>query len=362
MKAHVPAIIFLVFAFALSACGGVKFETPSGSNFRSCSDPSANLANCYNGTSLKSMQQSVQVKSNVDVDILFVVDNSGSMQEEQVGIGNKINGFLDKIKYLNWQIALTTTDDRATTPDAGGTDRAWSDGNFRPFGNDTGSMYIMRSSQVSAANAQSLLSGAIQVGTKGSGTERGINSSYRAVERFSQPGMQRDFFRPNARLAVVLISDEDECSTGLANCPAASAGKSQPQNLVNLVKAQLGGSKVFSFNSIIYIPDDAGCTTGGNQGKVYKEMTELTGGVMGSVCSNDFATPLAALGNRVVEMINSVSLNCAPEDINGDGTPDVKIQLANGQIVSGGYTISGINLNFPTALPEGTHRFWYFCK
>ena len=74
---------------------------------------------------------------------------------------------------------------------------------------------------MTAADAQTKLSAAIQMGIGGSGNERGINAAYRAVERAATPGVNRDFFRPNAKLAVVLISDEDECSVGAAECPAA---------------------------------------------------------------------------------------------------------------------------------------------
>lgn len=363
MKRLVWILMIIAWPSFWNACGNVSFEAGTA-NYKSCALEGADLSNCFNPQPgvLKDMSQSINVAAQTEVDILFVVDNSGSMTEEQTGIGNKINGFLSKINGLDWQIAVTTTDDRATTPITGDTSRPWSDGQFRPFDSATGSQYILRSSQVTAADAQTKLSAAIQVGIGGSGNERGINSTYRAVERSATAGVNRDFFRPNAKLAVVVISDEDECSTGAAECPAASASKSVPQNMLNLVKNTLGANKGFTFNSIIYIPGDSSCTTGANQGKVYKEMSNLTGGVVASVCSSDYTTPLNVIGNRVVQQVNSADLSCAPVDVNGDGKADVQVALAGGGTYTGNYTVNGSTVSFSTPLPEGSHRFHFFCR
>lgn len=345
-----------------NGCGKVAFDATAGSNYKNCVEQGADLSNCFNPNPsvLREQSSSINVKANADVDILFVVDNSGSMTEEQQGIGNKINGFLSKIAGLNWQIALTTTDvDGATTKAADGTPRAWSDGQFRPFDSDTGSQFILRSSQVSAANAQTMLSNAIQVGIVGSGNERGIAATYRAIERSAVPSTQRDFFRPNAKLAVILISDEDECSNG--NC-GANANMSVPQNLVNLVKSQLGQNKGFAFSSIVKIPGDAACTTGSNTGNIYKSITDLTNGLLGSVCATDYTSPLSQIGSKVVELVNSATLSCNAEDLNGDGKGDVTIKLAGGGTMTSGYNVVGSQVTFSNALPEGTHSFYYFCK
>ncbi|MCJ8275422.1 MAG: hypothetical protein HRT44_05575, partial [Bdellovibrionales bacterium] len=43
-------------------------------------------------------------------DILFVIDNSGSMAQEQRDIADKIINFFNKLGGLNWRVAITTTD------------------------------------------------------------------------------------------------------------------------------------------------------------------------------------------------------------------------------------------------------------
>lgn len=341
-----------------NACSKVNFESQASLDDGSC----VHLGIRTNKCGLEAHDQTAEVKANLDVDVLFVVDNSGSMKQEQIDIANKISGFMDKIKDLNWQIALTTTDDRITTPAADGVARPWSDGQFRPFDADDGVEFILKAPLVNPADAQAKLGHAIQVGLLGSGNERAIRATYRAVERASAAGANQEFHRPGARLAVVAISDEDECSKGHATCNAATAAQSDPQNLVNFVKSQLGADKVFTFNSIIYIPGDATCTTGGNEGNSYKGITALTGGILASVCSTDFATPLSALGTRVVELVKSVALTCAPEDLSGDGIPDIRVVLADGTTATTGYQVSGNTVSFDNALAEGQHHFAYYCK
>lgn len=356
MKLIMP--IALAGAMLVTACSKVGFTSQEEQKVKeTCLRLGIKTDKCI----LKAHDQIAEVKSNRDVDVLFVVDNSGSMAEEQVNIGNKISGFMDKIKDLNWQIALTTTDAAVNTPAADGTARAWGDGQFRPFDSDTGTQFILNYAALTASEAQTKLAAAIQVGIKGSGTERAINATYRSVARSISAGPNADFFRTGARLAVVAISDEDECSTGAAGCPAANAEQSIPQNLITLIRNRFGVDKVFTFNSIIYIPNDTTCTTGYYQGAVYKTLTTLTGGLLGSVCSADFTAPLAALGNRVVDLVKSVALDCAPEDLDGDGTPDLRIQLADGSEPTTGFQVSGNTVTFTTALPEGSHRFFYLC-
>lgn len=364
MKRLTWVLLLLVWPSFWNACGNVSFQAGSGSVYRSCAMAGADLSNCFNPQPglYKEMSQSINVSTQNEVDVLFVIDNSGSMSEEQQGMGNKINGFLSKIANLDWQIAITTTDGRSTTPITGDTNRPWSDGQFRPFDSNSGSQYILRPSQVSAADAQTKLSAAIQMGVGGDGNERGINAVYRAIERAATPSVNRDFFRPNAKLAVVLISDEDECSTGVANCAAGTGDKSTPQNLVSLVQNQLGANKGFTFNSIIKIPGDATCTTAASTGNTYKALSDLTGGVTASVCASDYTAPLNVIGNRVVQLVNSASLNCAPVDMDGDGQPDIQVKLAGGGTHTGGYQVSGNNVTFNTPLPEGSHSFYYFCQ
>lgn len=53
-----------------------------------------------------------QASGSRQLDILLVVDNSGSMMEEQDNLAKNLDPLLEEIKDSDWQIALTTTDAR----------------------------------------------------------------------------------------------------------------------------------------------------------------------------------------------------------------------------------------------------------
>jgi hypothetical protein len=72
----------------------------------------------------------IQLDVNRDVDVLFVIDNSGSMGEEQVNLAANIPAFIEVLEHeqvrANYRIGVTTTDNGnpwcpvgATTPEAG---------------------------------------------------------------------------------------------------------------------------------------------------------------------------------------------------------------------------------------------------
>jgi hypothetical protein len=72
----------------------------------------------------------LQLDVNRDVDVLFVIDNSGSMGEEQVNLAANIPAFIEVLEHeqvlANYRIGVTTTDNGnpwcpvgATTPEAG---------------------------------------------------------------------------------------------------------------------------------------------------------------------------------------------------------------------------------------------------
>jgi hypothetical protein len=76
------------------------------------------------------VEDQLQLTVNKDVDILFVIDNSGSMGEEQAILAQNFDGFIEVLEAedveANYRIGVTTTDNGnewcpvgATTPEAG---------------------------------------------------------------------------------------------------------------------------------------------------------------------------------------------------------------------------------------------------
>ncbi|MCB0370011.1 MAG: hypothetical protein KDD45_11450, partial [Bdellovibrionales bacterium] len=55
-------------------------------------------------------QLSVNLTLNNKVDILIVIDNSGSMSYEQSEMAKRFSGFVESLNGLDWQLGITTTD------------------------------------------------------------------------------------------------------------------------------------------------------------------------------------------------------------------------------------------------------------
>jgi hypothetical protein len=153
------------------------------------------------------------------MDILFIVDDSGSMSEEQTNLAANFPKFIDVLNAymtsggapLDYHVGLTTTslseglpplpipipipmgDDGALRNTAGcGLTRAW----------------VERTD----ANPAMEFSCVAKVGTDGSGQEQPLNAAKLALTDRIADGKNKGFMRDDALLAVVMLTDEDDQS------------------------------------------------------------------------------------------------------------------------------------------------------
>ena len=104
------------------------------------------------------------------VDILFVVDNSTSMRQEQKKISQRFSNFIKHISHLDWHIGIITTDGRRKSQPR------TSDGKLIPFSN--GDYFL--TSALGTEEAQSLFAQNIRRRESGSDQETGIYTTYRS--------------------------------------------------------------------------------------------------------------------------------------------------------------------------------------
>lgn len=172
------------------------------------------------------------------VDILFVIDNSGSMAEEQEKVQRNFEAFINELvnKDINdYQIGVVTTD--MSDPSQQG----------RLQGNPK----IVNGRTMSKDNVVQAFKRNIVVGTTGTSYEKALDAMRMALspQMLDKGKPNEGFLRPGAALAVIFVGDEDDCSNN---------GKI-PENEVDSDVCRIPSSKV--------LLDDKGKPLVGNDGK-----------------------------------------------------------------------------------------------
>ncbi|MEC9072282.1 MAG: choice-of-anchor D domain-containing protein [Myxococcota bacterium] len=189
-------------------------------------------------------------------DVLFVVDNSQSMEEEQTQLADNFGVFVDSASALgvDYRIGVTTTE-------------------------STGELMGM-TPIVTSENANDFLSNVL-VGTDGGNTETGLDSGLQAINPIS--GEFYPHMRPEAILVVIFVSDEPDKSQGpaLDYLTVYQAAKTTPDR--------------FFAHAIVGPLPEYGCPTA-DYGPRYAEVAEASGGVVASICEPSFADALVAFG------------------------------------------------------------------
>jgi hypothetical protein len=121
------------------------------------------------------------------LDVLWVIDNSGSMGVFQANLGTNIMSFMNVFSTsgADYHMAVITTDSEEFS-------------------------YIVTPSTPSGL---SVLSNLVMVGVYGHGMERGIEMAYAALNSSMYAGPGGLFFREDAILVVIFVSDEPDFSS-----------------------------------------------------------------------------------------------------------------------------------------------------
>lgn len=265
------------------------------------------------------------------VDILIVNDNSGSMSSEQRRMGSRFPDFLNSIGSLDYQIAMTTTDVSASPGNGPNYINQYGklqDGNLIEF---SPGLTVLKNT---TAGKESLFNNAIQrqetlnCETSGfrvcpSSDERGIFAANLFLDRTAGA-----LFRPTAHFAMIILSDEDE--RGLSNSNAINRRQGtmmpleaydKPKTFVDKMKTNYP-QKTFSVHSLIVRPGDSNCLNAqlsnydpniwGYEGFSYKQLSDMTGGTVGTICSDDYGAQLGAISNSIRMQISALPFQCRP--------------------------------------------------
>ncbi len=241
--------------------------------------------------------------SGQEVDVLFVVDNSGSMSDEQDNLSNNFGSFVSTASQwdTDFQIGVVTTDVDANNANAG---KLMGDPRFVTSQN--GNVNDFEDS--------------VKVGDFGSGTEKGLEAAFRALTAplalIHKPitecendeacpgeskcidsvvdagkkycgGYNMEFLREDATLEIVFVSDEEDSSDAALTF------------YIDFFKSIKGFANESLFHAHAIVGPNGGCDGAGGSaadGQRYREVADQTGGKFHSICATDWAQKLEDIG------------------------------------------------------------------
>ena len=224
--------------------------------------------------------RSEEVTLSPKLDMLFVIDNSGSMQSYQNNLQLQLAGFLEgilKLPNLDIHIGVTT-----------------SDGQARGYVNRELPLWLDE------------LREKMDVGVDGSGTESFFSNIISYLRKDSS------FHRPEALLSIIILTDAEDQSNVEDTIYTPSYTR---QFLMNLKNGD--SERVSTF--LAYIPPEeksGKCPRNGEHPPVrLKAFANLLEGVEASLCDTRFSQKLLALGKDLSQRIRDfkIPLNNQPQ-------------------------------------------------
>jgi len=216
------------------------------------------------------------------VDILLVVDNSESMLGEQSRLGEGFGEFVRffEVAEVDYHIAVTTTDMANTGP--GNQGELIEAGGVKVIDEDT-------------EDPDDVFEELVNVGAGGSFTEMGLRAALAALSPPMSDGPNAGFLREDALLSVIFVSDEEDASIGPVNTYI---------NALREVKGQRSRD-AFNASALIGVDEDTGepdgcgsqaAGTAASPAYRYHDVAQQTGGVVGSICADEFNDIVEEMG------------------------------------------------------------------
>lgn len=239
------------------------------------------------------------------MDILFVIDNSGSMGEEQDNLAANFPAFIDVLdgfeQELDYRVAVTSTGrDYDFTMDGGTVQYP------KSIEGDSGAMLqrcdmTRRWVEADDPDPSATFSCAAKLGIMGPGYEMPLAVIREAFDDRVVDGTNAGFRRDDALLAIVILTDEDDCSfeesvTIPANTNLCRSPDIEPvSTYTSFLDDYTGDRERWALAVIAGETDCTGEFGIASEAARLKDMVGMAGdnGVMSSICASDLAGALA---------------------------------------------------------------------
>ncbi|MED5374516.1 MAG: hypothetical protein VX899_26100 [Myxococcota bacterium] len=237
-----------------------------------------------------------------EVDILWVIDDSNSMAEEQLRVADGFEAFIQNLAETNidFHVGVISTDMDIDNPNRGVL---------------LGDPHYLT---IDTPNYVNKFANRVQVGTEGSDKEKGISASVAALSEPLVSGVNEGFLREDAHLSIIYVSDEDDCSDNDALAgESAEACYSQEGKLVAVkdliyeLKGTKDPDRRVLASAIVGPEAGQGCADSW-PGHRYQGVSEQLGGQVHNICEGDFSAIMEELGLAVSELNRSFQLSYTP--------------------------------------------------
>jgi len=258
---------------------------------------------------------SFEQDETVDVDILFVIDNSGSMNTNQSNFKSNFSSFISVFSAagVDYRIAFITTDDASFV-------------NGQVISPTTPDPIVAVNDIVD------------MIGTTGSPNEKGLYQSYLSTTTGGDAAPGGAFFREDAKFVVIYVSDEPDHSTSSMSPSDYSSHFRGLKSSANLAVAHAVAGDY-----------PGGCSGNGSAqfGDGYYDVVGLLGGTFLSICASDWGLSMDTLARESVAESTFILTEQAVE-----GTIEVEV---NGvQSTDWFYDVSINAVQFTVIPPEGS--------
>lgn len=208
----------------------------------------------------------IHVQPNIGaLDILFVVDDSGSMHPHQNRLRANVPAFVQNLMKQNvhLQVGITTTSECFYSNKV-------CDGKFGQGFLSSHDPYFL-----------SKLNQGLDVGVNGSATEKPLEMARKALSENLEPG----FLRPGAHLAIIFLTDEDDVES--------RGSLEEYVQFFSTVKSSPSQLKVVSIQAEL----TPSCRSMGSVGKAnLKKVVEGLKGSLISICDENYGEQLSQIG------------------------------------------------------------------
>lgn len=265
----------------------------------------------------QSFQQSAAQAVNDKMDILWVIDDSASMQPLQTNLTNNFNSFITQFVTKGYDFHMAVTDTAAYLAGAS----YFNNPSYARFKDGTGANVTnVYDILPTTPNLASVFVKNASLGATGNGDERAFSSFKAALDSPQNAG----FLRSNSYLAIIILSDEDDFSSTKAlyarDHDYTDPGLVPVQTYVDYLDgltASTGATRRYNVSSIAVL--DNTClqahvaqSSSSIIGQRYIQLSNATGGSLGSICDSSYANTLNTIQQNIIELGTQYYLSRVP--------------------------------------------------